>query len=62
MTIREARENRCWTQADLAGEARVSVRTIVYIESGKPCRMETKRRICEALGFPWERREELFPR
>ena len=59
--IRAARQARGWTQAELAGRARVSPRTIHAVEKGQDCRQATKRKILTALGVPWADREDYFP-
>jgi transcriptional regulator with XRE-family HTH domain len=58
--IRAARQARSWTQNDLADKAGISARTIHAVEKGRPCRQATKRRILQALGVPWELRDEYF--
>ena len=58
--IRAARQALGWTQNDLATKARVSPRTIHAVEKGRACRQATKRRILNALGVPWELRNEYF--
>ncbi len=58
--IRAARQAHGWTQTDLASKAKVSARTIHAIEKGRPCRQATKRRILNALGVPWDLRNEYF--
>ena len=60
--IRAARQALGWTQNELARRAGVSARTIHAIEKGRPCRQATKRHILNALGVPWELREEYFQR
>ena len=60
--IRAARQERGWTQAELAVRAHVSPRTIHAIEKGQPCRQATKRRILIALAVPWTARDDYFPR
>ena len=60
--IRAARQALGWTQNELAAKAGISARTIHAIEKGRPCRQATKRRIMNALGVPWELREEYFQR
>jgi transcriptional regulator with XRE-family HTH domain len=60
--IRAARQALGWTQNDLAAKAGISARTIHAIEKGRPCRQATKRLILNALGVPWELRNEYFPR
>jgi transcriptional regulator with XRE-family HTH domain len=58
--IRAARQALGWTQTDLARRAGVSTRTIHAIETGRPCRQATKRHILNALGVPWELRNDYF--
>jgi len=60
--IRAARQALNWTQNDLAIKAGVSARTIHAVEKGRPCRQTTKRQILNALGVPWEMRDEYFMR
>ncbi|HPG24404.1 MAG: helix-turn-helix transcriptional regulator [Spirochaetaceae bacterium] len=60
--IRAARQALGWTQNDLAKRANVSPRTIHAVEKGRPCRQATKRHILNALGVPWELRDEYFVR
>jgi len=60
--IRAARQALGWTQNDLAERANVSPRTIHAVEKGRPCRQATKRHILNALGVPWEMRNEYFVR
>lgn len=58
--IRAARQALDWTQSQLARKAGVSTRTIHAVEKGKTCRQATKRHILNALGVPWEMRDEYF--
>jgi transcriptional regulator with XRE-family HTH domain len=60
--IRAARQALGWTQNELAKKANVSARTIHAVEKGRPCRQATKRHILNALGVPWEMRDEYFTR
>jgi transcriptional regulator with XRE-family HTH domain len=60
--IRAARQALGWTQNELAAKAGISARTIHAIEKGRPCRQATKRRILNALGVPWDLRNEYFVR
>ncbi|MEZ4333801.1 MAG: helix-turn-helix transcriptional regulator [Myxococcota bacterium] len=60
--IRAARQALGWTQNDLAERANVSPRTIHAVEKGRACRQATKRHILNALGVPWEMRDEYFVR
>jgi len=59
--VRELRENRLMTQAQLARKARVALRTIHSVEKGMNCRMDTKRKILLALGLRFEDRDRVFP-
>ncbi len=58
--IRAARQAQGWTQNELAQRANVSPRTIHAVEKGRLCRQATKRHILNALGVPWELRDEYF--
>ncbi len=58
--IRAARQALGWTQNELARKANVSPRTIHAVEKGRACRQATKRHILNALGVPWELRNEYF--
>jgi DNA-binding XRE family transcriptional regulator len=59
--IRAARQALGWTQNELAEKANVSPRTIHAVEKNRVCRQATKRQILNALGVPWELRDEYFP-
>lgn len=59
--IRAARQALGWTQTELSEKANVSPRTIHAVEKGRICRQATKRQILNALGVPWELRDEYFP-
>jgi DNA-binding XRE family transcriptional regulator len=59
-TIRELREAQMLSKAELARRAGVSPLTIDRIEKGKPCRMDTKRKIILALGLKLSDRVEVF--
>ncbi len=51
--VRELRENKLMTQAQLARKAKVALRTIHSVEKGMNCRMDTKRtRELVAHGIP----------
>lgn len=58
--IRVARQDRGWTQEELAKKAGVSPRTVHAVENGRICRQTTKRQLLAALGVPWELRDEYF--
>jgi DNA-binding XRE family transcriptional regulator len=59
--VRELRENKLMTQAQLARKARVALRTIHSVEKGMNCRMDTKRKILLALGLRFEDKDVVFP-
>lgn len=59
--VRELRENRLMTQAQLARKAKVALRTIHSVEKGMNCRMDTKRKILLALGMRFEDKDRVFP-
>ncbi len=58
--VRELREARLMTQAQLAKKARVALRTIHSVEKGMACRMDTKRKILLALGLRFEDKSQVF--
>ena len=49
------------SKTELAREAEVSPLTVSRVEQGKPCRMETKRKIILALGYDISDKSMLFP-
>lgn len=59
--VRELREHRLMTQAQLARKAKVALRTIHSVEKGMNCRMDTKRKILLALGLRFEDKDRVFP-
>lgn len=58
--LKDIRENQLMSKAELARKANVSVITIDRIEKGKPCRLETKRKILLALGVPFSEKDTIF--
>ena len=48
------------SKAELARRSGLSTLTIDRVESGRPCRLETKRRLLTALGMKVADRSELF--
>ena len=48
------------SKAELARKAGLSTLTIDRVESGRPCRLDTKRRILIAFGMKVADRGELF--
>ncbi|MFZ7127058.1 MAG: helix-turn-helix transcriptional regulator [Desulfobacterales bacterium] len=59
-SLKEIRESLLMSKAELAREAKVSPITITRIESGLPCRMETKRKILLALGLNLSDKHRIF--
>ena len=58
--VRELRENKLMTQAQLAKKAKVALRTIHSVEKGMNCRMDTKRKILLALGLKVQDKNKIF--
>jgi DNA-binding XRE family transcriptional regulator len=58
--LRELREAQMLSKAELARKAGLSPLTIDRIERGKPCRMDTKRKIILALGLKLSDRVKVF--
>ena len=58
--VRKLRQAAMMSKAELARRAGVSPLTIDRVGSGCPCRMDTKRKILEALGLKPEAREQVF--
>jgi DNA-binding XRE family transcriptional regulator len=59
-SLKEIRESFLISKAELARIANLSVDTLTRIEHGKPCRMETKRKILLALGIKLSDRNKIF--
>ena len=59
-SLREIRESFLIGKAELARMADISVLTLTRIEQGKPCRMETKRKILSALGLKISDKNKVF--
>ena len=58
--LQEARERALVSKAELARWANVSTLTIDRIEAGRPCRLDTQRRLLVALGLPLDKRDTIF--
>jgi DNA-binding XRE family transcriptional regulator len=58
--VRETRIERMMSKAELARRAGISVLTIDRVEKGLECRMDTKRKILEALGLGLTDRVRVF--
>ncbi len=59
--VKKLRQRAMMSKAELARRAGVSPLTIDRVESGCPCRMDTKRKILEALGLSPSVAQEVFP-
>lgn len=58
--VRRIRIERMMSKAELARRANLSVLTIDRVEKGYGCRMDTKRKILEALGLSLADRVRVF--
>jgi len=58
--VKNFRERRLMSKAELARKAGLSALTIDRVESGKSCRMDTKRKIILALGLKLEDAGQVF--
>lgn len=58
--VRKLRTERMMSKAELARRAGLSTLTIDRVEKGMPCRMDTKRKILEALGLTPSDRVSVF--
>lgn len=58
--VRRVRIERMMSKAELARRANLSVLTIDRVERGFGCRMDTKRKILEALGLSLVDRVRVF--
>lgn len=59
-SVRQIREEKMMSKAELARKSGVTVQTIDRIEKGYDCRLDTKRKILCALGYKLSDRERLF--
>ena len=58
--VRQIREGKMMSKAELARKASVTVQTIDRIEKGNDCRLDTKRKIILALGYKLVDRTSIF--
>lgn len=58
--VRKLRMERMMSKAELARRAGVSTLTVDRVERGMSCRMDTKRKIIEALGLKPQDRVMVF--
>jgi len=59
-SLKEIRESLMMSKAELSRNANISPLTITRIEQGKPCRVETKRKILLALGIKLSDKNKVF--
>ena len=59
-SVRQIREAKMMSKAELARKADVTVQTIDRIEKGNECRLDTKRKIILALGYKLADRTLIF--
>ncbi|MBI5560755.1 MAG: helix-turn-helix transcriptional regulator [Deltaproteobacteria bacterium] len=58
--LKKIREDMLITKSELARKAGISPITIDRIEKGYECRVDTKRKIIQALGLKLSERELIF--
>ncbi len=58
--VRKIREALMMSKAELARKAGLSTLTIDRVEAGKTCRLDTKRKILQALGLRVTDRDSVF--
>lgn len=58
--VKELRESKLLSKAELARKANVSSLTIDRVERGESCRLETMRKIILALGYSLDEKEKVF--
>jgi DNA-binding XRE family transcriptional regulator len=59
-SLKEIRESFMISKTELARNSNISSFTLTRIEQGKPCRMETKRKILLALGLKISDKNKVF--
>ena len=58
--VQRVRENLMMSKAELARKAGLSTLTIDRVEAGRPCRLDTKRKILLALGLRVTDKDRVF--
>jgi DNA-binding XRE family transcriptional regulator len=58
--VQRYRENLMMSKAELARKAGLSTLTIDRVEAGRPCRLDTKRKILLALGLKVSDKDLVF--
>jgi DNA-binding XRE family transcriptional regulator len=59
-SLKEIRESFIISKTELARKSNISSITLTRIEQGKPCRIETKRKILLALGLKISDKNKVF--
>jgi DNA-binding XRE family transcriptional regulator len=59
-SLKKIRKSLMMSKAELARKANISPITITRIEGGRPCRLETKRKIILALGLKISDKNKVF--
>lgn len=60
--VQRIREGQMMSKAELARKAGVSTLTIDRLEAGRPCRLDTKRKVLLALGLKVSDKDRVFGR
>jgi DNA-binding XRE family transcriptional regulator len=58
--LKKIRESMLLSKSELARKAGLSPMTVDRIERGCPCRVETKRKIIQALGLTLAEKDKVF--
>lgn len=58
--VKEYRDSLMMSKAELARKAGISVQTLNRIERGEACRVDTQRKILEALNLKVEEKDKIF--
>ena len=58
--VRKIREALMMSKAELARKSGLSTLTIDRVEAGRTCRLDTKRKILQALGLRVSEKEKVF--
>ena len=58
--VQRFRESLMMSKAELARKAGLSTLTIDRVEAGRPCRLDTKRKILLALGLRVSDKDQVF--
>jgi predicted transcriptional regulator len=58
--VRKIREALMMSKAELARKSGLSTLTIDRVEAGRSCRLDTKRKILQALGLRVSEKERVF--